>query len=111
LNPEIFENYLQLDREHFWRVAKRLLVLQFIENHHPRPKQLKILDVGSGTSQIMLDLQRYGEVTAVEPLEEAIRLTRERLEVNMVKGSLPSALPHGSYDLVTVLDVLEHVEG
>ena len=110
MKPEIHEKHLHLDREHFWRVAKRRLVLQFIERYYPHPKQLRILDVGSAASQIILDLQRHGVVTAVEPSEQAILLARERLGFDVLQGSLPSALPHGSYDLITVLDVLEHVK-
>lgn len=110
MNPEVYERHLHLDRHHFWRIAKRSLILQMLEAYLPSSRDLRILDVGSATSQILLDLQEFGDLTAVEPSKEAIEMTQKLLGIAMVQGFLPRDLPDGRFDLITLFDVLEHVD-
>lgn len=71
----------------------------------------RILDVGCGTGVMTACLRRFGAVTAVDYSEAAIALARQFLpDVRFIAGSLETAaLPPGSFDVVTLFDVTEHV--
>jgi 2-polyprenyl-3-methyl-5-hydroxy-6-metoxy-1,4-benzoquinol methylase len=110
LDPTAYSKHYELDRTHFWRIAKRRLVLEWIERHAPRLGSLDLLDIGGACSVVSADLSRYGRVTVVEPDAGMVQAARERLGVAVLQGSLPDALPvQGPFDIVTLLDVLEHV--
>jgi SAM-dependent methyltransferase len=57
------------------------------------------------------ELQRYGDVQGVDADEHAVRLCRRR-GIEAVERVRPGPLPFedGTFDLVTALDVVEHVD-
>lgn len=101
-----------LDDVHWW-VEGRLAVLRHVVSSlHPRP--LRAIDVGAGTGQWLAALRTLvPNVCAVEPDRARQRRIRERVaEARLIGGALPGPLPFGSgtFDLVTCLDVLEHID-
>lgn len=107
MNREVFESYLQLDREHFWRKAKRKLVLGWLDDMSPAGR---VLDIGGAASLITRELKRYGSVTVVEPDGEMVEIGRESSEIDVLQGGFPGLPVNGSFDLITLLDVLEHLD-
>jgi SAM-dependent methyltransferase len=75
------------------------------------PKDARILELGAGTGHNLAMLSRFGAVEASELDPIARDLASERLGRPVVEAALPdlSMFPAGSYDLVALLDVLEHV--
>ena len=105
-----YQKFCTLDQYHFWRVSKRRLVLDLIEKFRPRPKSLRILDIGGACSMISQEMRRFGEVTVIESDQEILELAKDKFQSDIRQGSLPDHLPvDGPFDLVTLLDVLEHV--
>jgi SAM-dependent methyltransferase len=106
-----YVQHYQLDQKHFWRISKRKLVLEWMDRYLPPARGCKVLDIGGACSLISQQLARFGEVTVVEPDRESVQLARSELGVNAIVGSLPHGvnLP-GPFDVITLLDVLEHVD-
>lgn len=72
-----------------------------------------LLDVGCATGLFLDALRRRGgwRVKGVEPVESAAEQARQRLGLDVFGGTLPEArFPAESFDVVTMWDVLEHVE-
>jgi SAM-dependent methyltransferase len=69
-----------------------------------------VLDVGCGTGTMVKHLSRYGQVFGVDQDFEAAGYCRERGLDTVVQASA-GRLPFGdgTFDLVTMLDVLEHI--
>jgi SAM-dependent methyltransferase len=71
---------------------------------------LRLLDIGGANSLYPLMMTEWGSVTVIEPDEDAIDVARAVLRADIRKGSLPDDLDvDGPFDVITMLDVLEHV--
>lgn len=100
VRDELFQRYLL-------RVAgRRIAMIERATGGKPR----SLLDIGSGTGEVLLTAQERGwRVQGVEPERTAAAMARERglpVEVAMLEDS---GLPERSYDVVSAFHVLEHV--
>ena len=89
-------------RKAFSRVLRRI--------HDLRPNSRTLLDVGAGTGAFCLEAKRAGfEVEGVEPSAWAIVEGRKR-GIDLHEGYFPHPDLEGrKFDVVTLLDVIEHV--
>ena len=96
----IFPKWKQ--REHA-RILNRLAALG--------TRQGKLLDVGCLWGSFLGHAHQNGfDVTGIEPFGKAATYVREILKLNASQGTLRSAgFPSGSFDVVTILDVIEHL--
>ena len=111
MKKEYYAEYRQREDKYWWFQGRREIFLSLLEQYLPpasEPRQ--ILDVGCGTGTMLGHLRRFGQAQGVDMDPDAVNFTRERGE----KASL--ALGHelpfadASFDLVTALDVIEHIE-
>jgi SAM-dependent methyltransferase len=113
MDPAIYDRMAEIDGEHWWFAARREIVARLIADRvRPRPGA-RILEVGAGTGSNLAMLQRFGRVDAIEPDAGARALAASRSGVAVGGGSLPDdgkALPDGHYDMIVLLDVLEHID-
>jgi len=95
----------QLDRRYgMWKQ------LRFVERSHPTGGRM--LDVGSGTGAFLEEALRSGrwQVVGLEPNERAAAYTRDALKIEVHDGRFSdSNLPLGTFDVITLWNVLEHV--
>lgn len=70
----------------------------------------RLLDVGCGTGTMLIHLKRYGCTYGVDMDHEAVGFCKER-DLHTVAQATAENLPFedGAFDLVTFLDVLEHI--
>jgi SAM-dependent methyltransferase len=107
-----YDRMAEIDRDHWWFVARRRIIARLIERHRPRAGPLRILEVGAGTGSNLELLQRYGTVDAIEPDAGARAFAEARSGLTLKGGYLPDVpLNDGAYDLIVLLDVLEHIPG
>lgn len=71
----------------------------------------ELLDVGSAFGHFAAVAQRHRPVTAIELSPVAVQWAKERLQVDMRRGSIYDAFPafEGRFSAVTMWDVIEHV--
>lgn len=108
----IYDRMAEIDGEHWWFAARRRIVSALIAHHIPLLPGARILEVGAGTGSNLAMLQGFGQVDAIEPDEAARALASRRGGIVVGGGLLPDQvdLPDGAYDLIVLLDVLEHIE-
>ena len=113
MDRAVYERMAEIDGAHWWFVARRRIVTALLDAHRPADRALRILEVGCGTGSNIAMLQGYGEVDAIEPDDLARKLASERTGVAVKGGYLPDGvvLANGHYDLIVLLDVLEHIPG
>src|SRR5215204_1149039 len=107
--PILFE----VEQSHWWHQGRRRIIASFVEEITARVKdhRPKILDVGCGTGANLLMLSKYGDAEGVDVSEDALAFCRER-GLEKVKLGAAEELPYddGTFDLVTALDVVEHID-
>lgn len=104
----------EVEETHWWFVGRRRIISSFVEKicrelgTKTRPR---ILDVGCGTGANLELLANYGEAFGVDVSEEALSFCRARGLENVRHGEAEK-LPYedASFDLVTGLDVVEHLD-
>ena len=111
MDRAVYDRMAEIDRDHWWFVGRRRIVSALIEKFAPAKRPLEILEVGCGTGSNIEMLQRFGRVDAVEPDDDARAFSERRTGLAIKGGYLPDGVPldDGRYDLIVLLDVLEHI--
>lgn len=102
----------QIEGTHWWFAGRRRIISSFIEgilkNVTNRPR---ILDVGCGTGANLEMLGQFGDAEGVDVSAEALSFCRQRGLENVRLGEAAKLpYPDESFDLVTGLDVVEHLD-
>lgn len=108
----LFEEMARTAEQHWWFVARREILAGLITGLGlPTPAQTRIAEIGCGTGGNLAMLGGFGQVWALESDPVAFRYIRSGT-ADVQAGRLGDELPFppASYDLVCLLDVLEHVE-
>ena len=108
----VYDRMAELDSTHWWFTARRRILRELIARVVKPPKRARILELGCGTGHNLAMLSEFGAVEGSELDDAARALAASRFGKPIRKVRLPdlSAFKAGHYDLIALLDVLEHVE-
>lgn len=111
MDPQLLREQAALENRHWWFVARRRIIDGVVADLG-LPADARILEAGCGTGGNLPMLSRHGEVFAFDVSETARRLAAAWGSARIAEGALPDRIPfaEGGFDLVVLLDVLEHVE-
>ena len=103
----------EVEGKHWWFVGRRKIIEGFVERicRDIGKRRPRILDVGCGTGANLQMLANFGIAEGVDVSNEALDFCRAR-GLSKVKLGAAEALPYedASFDLVTGLDVVEHLD-
>lgn len=110
MDAELFTRFREMESRHWWFVARREIVLEVIERL-ALPKS-RLLDVGCGTGFFLEGLRTLYITAGVDPSPIALSICANRNLGEVKSGSATdlSAFDGQRFDLVTLLDVIEHVD-
>lgn len=108
----VYERMAAHDTSHWWYRARREILADYLGRWGGLPADARILEIGCGTGHNLPMLAQFGSVDAIEIDETAGAKAAERLGKPIGTAPLPELgdVPRGAYDLVAVLDVVEHVD-
>ncbi len=108
----VFDRMAEQDQVHWWYVARRRILSDLIGREIDLTDQARILEIGCGTGHNFDMLRRFGRLDAIEVDRAARTLASGRLGHAVGDAPLPAltGVPEGAYDLIALLDVLEHVD-
>lgn len=111
MHESLYPQMRELEDHHWWFRGRRRIVAGVIQRLH-LPAQARILDAGCGTGGNLPMLAGFGELTGAEFAAEAAALARARGVCEVVRAGLPNEMPFTAmqFQLVTLLDVLEHID-
>ncbi len=112
------ERYEVFEEHHWWFRARRDILADHLKSvlgpgHDERPVN-RILEIGTGPGRNLYTLYPAGaEIIGLEPDAANAERARQRGVIPVFTGtieSIPSPVSEKRYDLVTMFDVLEHIE-
>jgi SAM-dependent methyltransferase len=112
MRKDFYDEYFRIEDRHWWFVGRRSIFLSLLDaNLTPNGASRQVLDIGSGTGTMLGYLERYGDAQGIDMDPDAVRYCHERgvEKVRLVEAG-PLPFEDASFDLVTMLDVLEHTD-
>lgn len=110
MREDYARQYKSLFLHHWWWRARERLVMFYVHRVASGRVDLQILDVGCGDAFLFDKLSWFGEVWGVEPDANLVSPTnpwRSRISIGPFGAEFQ---PERAYDLLLMLDVLEHIE-
>ncbi|HEX8553269.1 MAG TPA: class I SAM-dependent methyltransferase [Sphingomonas sp.] len=107
----VYDRMAAHDSTHWWYRARRDILADYLTRYADLPQDARILEIGCGTGHNLPMLARFGPVEAIEIDPAARAIASERLGRAVGDAPLPElpGVERGTYDLVAVLDVVEHI--
>ena len=114
VDPVAYDNLAQIDRHHWYYVARREIVRCWIDRFATLAPNDVLIDAGMGTGSFLVDMSSRCRVIGLDDHAESLAIARPRLEAvggTALQTTLESVdLPAECAAVVTMMDVLEHVD-
>lgn len=112
MNIEMYRIFFNIQKQHWWFVTKKDIVLDTIDRHIKLQEDCKVLDIGCGSGLMLNALDQLAETSGMDMSDEAIQFSQEIFRGPIKQGWLPDNVPfpNESFDLITALDVVEHID-
>jgi SAM-dependent methyltransferase len=109
VDQRLLKTMLDVDEQHWWYRGRRRIIRAELDQL-PLADDARILDAGCGSGRTLEELLDYGTVAGLELNPDAAEVARGRGCGEVQVGRLEE-LPWSSdsFDLITCLDVIEHV--
>lgn len=106
-----YDGMSAIEASHWWFVARRNIIASLIERMQ-LPGNARILEAGCGTGGNLALLSGFGTLDAFEFDADARALSNAKGLCPVSFGALPDqvTVPNAPYDLIAMLDVLEHID-
>lgn len=113
MEREAFEAMGAVEHEHWWFVGRRRIVSSLIAGALAGKHRPRILEAGCGTGGNLKMLAEFGDLEAFEFDYDARKVAQRVSGLPVAQGRLPDGIDHiqGPFDVIALLDVLEHIEG
>src|SRR2546421_7515629 len=116
MQPHTYAIMREVEDKHWWYVGRRRIIESFVQHicdeiRKEGKGESRILDIGCGTGGNLESLTKFGKAEGVDISREALDFCRARGLENVKEGAAET-LPFAdeSFDLVTGLDVVEHLD-
>jgi 2-polyprenyl-3-methyl-5-hydroxy-6-metoxy-1,4-benzoquinol methylase len=110
LDPQYAERYRDLASRHWWWRARNDCVRREITRLLGTRRNARVLDIGCGDGVLFPFLNKFGDVEGIEPDPSVVSPDcpwRDRIHLRPFDESFA---PNRPYDLILMLDVLEHLD-
>lgn len=105
----IYDRQRDLQDRHWWFKGRKEIIRAVLSRLIGK-KGNRILDIGSGSGGMIGVISPFGRIDAVEK-NRALNRDLIRSGVTKIHNyEMPRRLPSGTYDIVTMFDVLEHIK-
>ncbi|HSM17125.1 MAG TPA: class I SAM-dependent methyltransferase [Gemmatimonadales bacterium] len=110
MDESLYWKFLEVERSHWWFVARRQILLALFRHYLPRGG--RILDVGCATGYFIEGAQQEFDAWGIDPSPVAVKICQDRGLTQVVPGSTEdfAAVQDKRFDAVGFFDVIEHVD-
>ncbi len=100
---------LEVDDHHWWYRGRRRIIRAELDRL-PLAPGARVLDAGCGSGRTLEELVDYGHAAGIELDDDAAEVARTRGIADVRVGRLEQLpWPAATFDLITCLDVIEHI--
>lgn len=111
MEEQEYSTMFELENDYWWFVARRRLVEEIVKKESLKHSSPRIFDVGCGTGANLAAFSQYGKSFGIDMATSAIKFCRSRGLTNLVISKVEFlAYLSESFDIITALDVLEHID-
>ncbi len=111
MREDYYAEYAEFEENNWWFVSRRFIIRRLLAKRLPPAEHRRILDAGCGTGINLAMLREFGDVDGIDSSAKAVAYCGEREEKSVRQADLLELpLENDLYDLVTALDVLEHIQ-
>ncbi|HEY4328448.1 MAG TPA: methyltransferase domain-containing protein, partial [Phycisphaerae bacterium] len=109
MQSDYARQYENLWLHHWWWQSRKQFVLGHLRRLNAQRPFNQILDIGCGNGLFFDDLSQFGAVQGIEPDPSLVHdgPHRRQIEIRLFDSTY---LPPNPFDLILMLDVLEHIE-
>ena len=107
MDNSVYKRYIVNSKNHWWHQARKKIVEEVIKKN--LKKNINILNFGAGNGENIKMLSKYGFVFIYEPHLETQKYLRIKYK-NKKKYKILNKLDNKKFDLIVLLDVLEHIK-
>jgi SAM-dependent methyltransferase len=108
MKPTTMLTVLDEDR-HWWFATRTRAILAYLDRYVGPGMDRRVLDIGCGAANMTHHLRHYGQVVGVDSNPKPLVVARERSLESYEAFADHLPFGDGDFDLVTLLDTLEHV--
>jgi SAM-dependent methyltransferase len=106
----LYRHFFRVENDHWWFAARQVILTRYLERRVPPSPAVRLLDVGCGTGAILARLSALYDVHGSDESPHAIEHCRKRGLTKLFTGPLEAYPPSAPFDIVTLLDVIEHAD-
>ncbi len=111
MEEELYRKFFEIESTHWWFTARQKIVSDVLMQNIALPSGAKVLDVGCGTGAILAMFSENFEAYGTDMSELAVDFCHKRGLTNAYCCTLDTfPRPDLRFDLVTLLDVIEHID-
>lgn len=110
MEEHVYPQMYRVEKEHWWFVSRNRILLNYISKRLNLSTESNVLDVGCGTGAVLEEFSRRYKAYGIDFSQQAIDFCRQRGLTNVRLGSLDAFPSDQRFNLITMFDVVEHVE-
>lgn len=110
MEEQLYQQFYNVEDDHWWFKARRSILMTYLLQRVKVKTRLKLLDVGCGTGAFLAGASRHFDVYGTDNSSEAIKFCRQRGLGNLYEGTLEGYNSPTMFDVITLLDVIEHID-
>jgi|CXWL01.1.fsa_nt_gi ubiquinone/menaquinone biosynthesis C-methylase UbiE len=109
MKDDLLEKFNRVEKFHWWWAGRQKLIKNLLIDENPK----KILDIGCGTGETLSFLKTVfpeAKLSGVDASNQAVRYTKDRGHMAKVASAIHLPFRPESFDVVLLLDVIEHIK-
>lgn len=110
MEPFVYDELRKREKDDWWFVGRRQIILILLGKYLAGRKNLLIIDIGCGAGDVIDVLGSYGKAIGVDNDKQIVEFDKKKGR-NVVYGDINKLdFPNDTFDLVLLLEVLEHLD-
>ena len=113
MKEELYDQIYEIEQNHWWYVARRKIIFDWVLQILEQYDMPAILDIGCGTGTNIEHLHSHGykQVTGLDISPKALRFCQSKQLASLVCGnSVQPPFHKQCFDMIMALDLIEHLE-